>query len=160
LVMVLPPQLSIQMVSAPLTEAHKVCLLMVIERETQSQVMELDMVLLPHLSIHMVDPAQTTELPKDFPVMDIMVMERDPQSQVMDLAVLVTLLFSKAVHTTMVPMATTSTMFMERGLLSQDTFMELTTVNSMFPDPTLAMVSMLPTLIEDCQELEIVPMKP
>jgi len=133
---------------------------MVMVREKQSQVMELVMVLLPHLSIHMVDPAQTTELPKDFPVMDIMVMERDPQSQVMDLVVLVTLLSNKAVHIIMVPMAITSTMFMERGLLSQDTFMESTTVNSMFQDPTPAMVSMLPTLIEDCQEFEIVQMKP
>jgi len=153
--MVLLPQLSIQMVSAPLTEAHKVCLLMVMEREKQSQVMELVMVLLPHLSIHMVDPAQTTELPKDFPVMDIMVMERDLQSQVMDLAVLVTLLSNKAVHIIMVPMAMISTMFMERGLLSQDTFMESTTVSSMFPDPTPAMVSILPTLIEDCQESRV-----
>merc|ERR1719348_2532417 len=81
----------------------------VMEREMQSQVMELDMVLLPHLSILMEVPAQTTEPLKDFPVMDIMVMEKDQLNQVMELAVLVSHLSIKAVHTTMDLMDITST---------------------------------------------------
>ena len=149
MVMVLLPQLSIQMVLAPQIEAHRVFQLMVMERETLSQVMELVTVLLPHLFTHMEDQALTTEPPKDFPVMDIMDMERDQLSQVMEL-VLVSRLSNKAAHTTMDLMDIILTMFMERGLLNQDTFMESTTASSMFQDPTQAMVLMLPTLIKDC----------
>merc|ERR1712243_441416 len=60
----------------------------VMERERLNQVMELDMVLLPHLSILMEAPARTTEPPKDFPLMDItstMFTERGLLSQVMEL---------------------------------------------------------------------------
>merc|ERR1719481_879962 len=104
--MVLLLQLSILMVSVLKTEVFSLA------REKLNQVMELGMVLLPLPSIHMVVPAQITELPKAFPAMDIMVMERD-QLQ------LVSQLSSKADHTTMVLMVITLTMFMERDLLNQ-----------------------------------------
>merc|ERR1719347_444096 len=111
--------------------------------------MELVTVLLPHLSSDMEDQALTTEPPKDFPVMGIMDMERDQLSQVMEL-VLVSQPVNKAAHTTMDLTDIILTMFMDRGLLNQDTFMESTTASSMFQDPTQAMVLMLPTLIKDC----------
>ena len=89
------------------------------ERERLNQVMELDMDLLPLLSIHMEDQAPTTELPKDFPAMDIMDTERDLLNLVMESVELVSLLFSKAVHTIMDLMDITLTMFMERDPLNQ-----------------------------------------
>merc|ERR1719342_78256 len=121
----------------------------VTERERLNQVMELVTVLLPHLSTHMEDQALTTEPLKDFPAMGITDTERDQLSQVME-SVLVSQPFNKAAHTTMDLMDIISTMFMERDLLNHDTFMESTTASSLFQDPTLAMVLMLPTLIKDC----------
>merc|ERR1719378_754719 len=120
----------------------------VMARETLSLDMELDMVLLLLPSIHMVVPAQITELLKDFPAMDILVMENDQLNQVMESVV--SQLSSKADHTTMVLMVTTLTMFMERDLLNQDISMELIQVNNMFQGPIPAMELMLPTPIKDC----------
>merc|ERR1719378_1446802 len=129
----------------------------VMEREMLSQVMKLallDMVLLLLPSIHMVVPAQITELPKAFPAMDIMVIERDQLNLVMGSVLqfqqLVSQLSSKADHTTMVLMVITLTMFMERDLLNQDISLELIQANSMFQNPIPAMESMLPTLIKNC----------
>jgi len=146
--MVLLLQLSILMVSVLKTEVFSLA------RERLNQVMELGMVLLPLPSIHMVVPAQITELPKAFPAMDIMVMESDQLNLVMESVLqfqqLVSQLSSKADHTTMVLMVTILTMFMERGLLNQDISMELIQANSMFQSPIPAMESMLPTPIKDC----------
>merc|ERR1712098_121934 len=146
--MVLLLQLSILMVSVLKTEVFSLA------RERLNQVMELGMVLLPLPSIHMVVPAQITELPKAFPAMDIMVMERDQLNLVMGSVLqfqqLVSQLSSKADHTTMVLMVITLTMFMERDLLNQDISLELIQANSMFQNPIPAMESMLPTLIKNC----------
>merc|ERR1711931_75581 len=118
-------------------------------KEKQSRAMAMEL-----LSIHMVVPAQITELPKAFPAMDIMVMERDQLNLVMDSVLqsqqLVSQLSSKADHTTMVLMVITLTMFMERDLLNQDISLELIQANSMFQNPIPAMESMLPTLIKNC----------
>ena len=144
-------QLFILLASAKLTEVLRVCLdmeLVSMAKEMLSLVMELDMVLLLLPSIHMVVPAQITELLKDFPAMDILVMENDQLNQVMESVV--SQLSSKADHTTMVLMVITLTMFMERDLLNQDISMELIQVNNMFQGPIPAMELMLPTPIKDC----------